>query len=158
MVKRFLLIILAWLPLLFLYGVIFYLSDQSSLPGLGGEVADFAWFKTAHVIIYATLGLFGLIAVSRTLSVRSRPKHKLLILYATLFLTVTLAALDEWHQSTTPGRDATVRDLVIDSLAIGAMLTWLARYNFSAASFRSFREWRSLRDVAQMARACAWGA
>lgn len=155
MVKRFLSTLLAWLPLIALYSVIYYLSDQSRLPGPDGPVADFVWFKTAHIIVYSTMGLFSLMAVSRSFPKNGRSRHKLLILYLALFVAVSLAIHDEWHQSTTPGREASERDVVIDSLAIGAMLSWLARYNFTASSSRG---WRKLRDVAQMARAHAWGA
>lgn len=155
MVKRILQTVIAWLPLVSLYGVIYFLSDQPRLPGPEDEVAQFLWFKTAHVIVYSLVGLFSLVAVSRLFPGGARARWKLIILYLSLFLALSLAVHDEWHQSTTPGRESTVRDLVIDSLAIGAMLSWLARYNLSAVPPRW---WRSLRGVAQMARAYAWGA
>jgi len=36
-----------------------------------------------------------------------------------------LAALDEWHQSFVPGRDASVGDFLLDLVGIGGMLLFL---------------------------------
>jgi VanZ family protein len=155
MVKTLFIRLIAWLPLVILYGCIYFLSNQAALPGPEDEVAQFVWFKTAHVMVYSCVGLFSLFAVSRLFQPEKRETHKLLILYISLVIGIALAAHDEWHQSFVPGRESTVRDLVIDTLAIGAMLSWLARYNFTATPSKG---WRALRGVAQMARAYAWGA
>lgn len=155
MVKKLFVSLIAWLPLILLYSGIYFLSNQPALPGPEEEVAQFVWFKSAHVFVYSCVGFLSLFAVARSFAPEKRKKHKLLILYLSLAIGVSLAAHDEWHQSFIPGRESTVRDLVIDSLAIGAVLSWLARYNFSAPSSKG---WQALRGVAQMARAYAWGA
>jgi len=103
-----------WLPALILMAVIFAASDTP-----GEQLPDFqSWDrivkKGGHMLGYALLCvayLYGLEGTRRTSAGR--------ILFAIL-LTAVYAATDEFHQSFTPGRSATLLDVGLD--AAGAVL------------------------------------
>ncbi len=96
-----------WLPALVLMSVIFWFSSQSHLPGPSEKSQDFLLKKLAHVLAYAALALCYL----RGVHLARRP-----FLLAFL-LAAAFAATDEFHQSVVPLREATLRDVVIDSMA-----------------------------------------
>lgn len=125
-------IIRYWLPVGFVVGIIFYLS---SLPA--HEVPE-SWFpyqdKVQHVIAYACLGF----VVARALSwkFRKNPQGKPFknSLYIAVIFGALYGALDEYHQSFTPGRSVEFADFLADTLGsiIGAALAipyrrWVAR-------------------------------
>jgi VanZ family protein len=81
--------------------------------------------KTAHVTEYAILALLCLRAVRQTPSKERHPWNTRTALIA-LTITVLYAATDEWHQSFVPGREAAVRDVLIDGTgaSAGLLVNW----------------------------------
>lgn len=73
--------------------------------------------KGAHVVDYAVL------AALWSLALGSRGAWRRWL--APLGLSILTAALDELHQSTTLARTASPADVLLDSAAAGAALTWL---------------------------------
>ncbi len=118
-----------WLPAVTLMALIFWLSSQSYLPGPEEKIQDFLFKKLAHVLAYGALALLYLRAVRR-----ARRPFLLAFLLAVLY-----AASDEFHQSLTPMREATLRDVVIDSLAAAVSL-WATRQLLVGEE----RSWRRL--------------
>ena len=103
-----------WGPFLAALAVIFWLSSMSQVPG-----ANYFWDKIEHALGYAALGILALRAFHGGFT----PAR----LGPTLLagLTVVLWGIsDEFHQSFVPGRDASVLDLLADTvgflLAVGA--------------------------------------
>jgi VanZ family protein len=127
LVKRLSLYLWYFLPVILIYGIVFWLSDQPSLPGPVAYSSRFAWFKSAHILVYAGLGWFMFRAWYQTLS----QKTMWFVLQISLISSLLLAMSDEWHQSFVPGRGSSVRDLGIDLLGIGAALWLQRRYNQS---------------------------
>lgn len=104
---------LRFLPALAWAGVIFYISDQPTLPDVPG-LASTITSVLGHFTVYFVLAVliwWGLGA--RELTVRQR-----------VGIAFTIAVLygvsDEWHQSFVPGRHASVLDLIAD--AAGALI------------------------------------
>lgn len=117
--------IFAWLPAVAWYSMIYWLSDQPSLPGPEALWAQFVLFKTAHVVVYAVLTGFVLLAVQATWIQGKFLQHARL---AWLFV-LTLALLDELHQWFVPGRGPHLRDVGIDMMAASILLWGVSRYN-----------------------------
>jgi len=112
----------AYLPILAWAGLIFYLSGQSVLAGLDISVLDFLFKKSAHMFVYAVL--FYLSYRSETIT-SSHRKNKWLLPIVVCFL---YALSDEFHQSFTPGRYASFRDIGFDSL--GVLIAFLRIYHY----------------------------
>lgn len=93
----------------------------SSIPDLGmrrNPVIGVA-ANLFHIPLFAGLAFFLL----RTLSGREGVQQATWrMLGLTLLVTGTLAALDEWHQSFVPGRQANMKDFLLDLVGIGGML------------------------------------
>jgi VanZ family protein len=105
-----------WLPAVVVMGLIFWTSSQSVLPGPADKGSDFLFKKFAHLMAYSALALGYLRGVHGA----RRP-------YLLAFvLTVLWAVSDEFHQSTVPLREPTLRDVLIDTTGGGVVL-WLAR-------------------------------
>ncbi len=103
--------LLLWLPALAYMGAVYFLSSLSNPPApLHFENAD----KVAHLTEYAILAGLLFLPGLKPLSV--------------LGLTAVYAALDEFHQSFGPGRDASPWDWAADvagvALALGLRLLW----------------------------------
>lgn len=125
---------IAWAPVLFLMGIIFYLSHQPAtasselssgitemivdiletvMPFIQIEMSNFHFWirKSAHFFTYFTLGIL----VVNALSPNHFYKYRL-----ALAICVAYAISDEAHQLFIPGRSGEVRDVLIDSA--GALL------------------------------------
>lgn len=86
-------------------------------------MADWIWFKSAHFLVYGTLGFFVYFAVWMQEVSISKLK------FVTWYILMILATLDEFHQSLVPGRGSRPSDVLIDMLAVWTVLQILARYN-----------------------------
>jgi VanZ family protein len=86
-------------------GLIFFLSDQSTLPGASHPFIDLIFKQTAHIFVYAVLHFL----IWRT-NKRS--------LFIPILLAFAYALIDEFHQSFIPGRTATIIDIGFDSMGI----------------------------------------
>jgi len=105
-------IIKKWLAVVLWAGLIFFLSHQPELKSGLPERWDSFLAKLSHFLEYAILTF---------LLIRALQEHKL-TKKKTLFLAVILAMgyafSDEYHQSFILGRNASLRDVFIDSLGI----------------------------------------
>jgi VanZ family protein len=116
-----------WAAVAAYMAVIFVLSSQSSLPGLGFQWED----KLMHVVAFAGLGVLAQAAAHGGL--RSPA------LGATVFailLTAGYGMVDEFHQSTVGGRVASIGDVVADFVGalVGlAIFAWLVARRSSPA-------------------------
>jgi len=103
-----------WLPAVMLMAVIFVFS---SIPS--NELPDFDWAdrlvkKGGHALGYGLLALsyaYGLCSDAQPEPAPGRRKRYL----AAFLLAVLYSALDEFHQSFTPGRHPSPWDVLIDS-------------------------------------------
>jgi VanZ family protein len=127
-----------WFPALVWMGVIFLLSTDLFAASWTGSVTEevLAFFfpslrgetviaihlgirKTAHVTVYALLSWFYLVGIAESFSIRASwtPRRALF----TVLLCMLYALSDEWHQSFSPERTATLRDVAWDTLGAGLM-------------------------------------
>lgn len=105
-----------WLPAVGWMAVIFSMSSRQQFPQPFG-FSTFMLAIAAHLVLYGALALLILFAVSH----EQRPAQ------ATQISAVLLACLygisDEMHQSFVPGRDASLCDVVVNtigaSIAVG---------------------------------------
>jgi hypothetical protein len=106
-----------WFPPIALMVLIFYLSSRSTLPDF--ESFDLAMKKGAHLTVYAVLYflLFRAFYASRP---EQGPLSPGTAFYAAA-IAVLYAISDEVHQSFVPFREATVRDVLIDTAGIALM-------------------------------------
>lgn len=116
--------VVAWLPPLFWGLLIFWFSSQSGLPSPDDFLLDFIFKKMAHMFVFAVLYLLVWQAVQRSF----RPKTVFQGWGIPLLICLSYAALDELHQSMTPGRSATLRDVGYDTLGMMLAATWWYRY------------------------------
>lgn len=116
--------ILAWLPPLLWAGLIFLFSSQSGLPSPDDYLLDFIFKKTAHMFVFAVLYVLVWRAVQKSL----RPQTVQADWLIPLFICLGYAMLDELHQSFTPGRSATLRDVGYDALGMLISSIWWYRY------------------------------
>jgi len=87
------------------------------------------WLHQAHVVIrkLAHVTEFGVFSVTVFRGIRcGRPGWRLDWAVSTFFIAVAFAALDEWHQSFVPVRQASARDVAIDALGtvLAQVLVW----------------------------------
>ena len=106
-------IIIKWLPVFIWMGIIFSFSSIPSTKVSGVSIVDFLIKKSAHLTEYAILYILLLRATSKNW-------------LASAFILVAFASSDEFHQSFTPGREPTIKDVGFDSIGafFGGYLTW----------------------------------
>jgi VanZ family protein len=105
-------VLVRWLLVVCWMGVIFALSATPSLASPFEPIYDFILRKLAHVTVYAVLTILAYGALRLHMA---RPTHAWLL---ALLIAMLYACSDEWHQTFVPGREGTVRDVVIDSVGI----------------------------------------
>jgi len=108
----------SFLPVILLYSLIFWLSDQPKLPGPQEDWLSVIWFKSAHLIVYGLLS--GLIY--RAWRINWPQLKKSAVFWSVLGLVLILAWLDEFHQSFVPGRTSSLIDVGIDMIGAGSAL------------------------------------
>lgn len=94
--------------------VIFLFSNHPSVRASSIQLEDFVIKKTAHMIEYA---IFTILVYRAFLNSNVKPQKALLLSF---LVAILYAASDEFHQSFTPGREPTVRDVIFDT--IGSVL------------------------------------
>ncbi len=104
--------------------LIFILSSQNSLPGFEQSPIDFFFKKSAHIFVYLVLYLL----VKRSIDIKYNYKQTKKQILLPVFICLIYAISDELHQSMTPGRYPTVRDVGYDMLGVGT--AFLRKYNF----------------------------
>jgi hypothetical protein len=109
-----LLVLVAWMAL------ITFWSGQGNLPIDEGIVADnlYGWqHRVAHLCAYGLLGLLAHWAFDG--SARAT--------FWAIVLTSTFGAIDEWHQSFTPGRRAALDDWALDTASAALAIYVITR-------------------------------
>ncbi|MAF20729.1 MAG: hypothetical protein CMI55_03540 [Parcubacteria group bacterium] len=107
-----------WLLVFVWAGFIFFLSHQPDLKSGLSHQWDFIFRKLAHITEYAILTLL----LFRVISQYKLSERKILILVFVFALFYALT--DEYHQSFILGRQATFRDVLIDSIGILLIVSW----------------------------------
>jgi VanZ family protein len=97
--------------------IIFGFSGMPAKAVSGVYWQEFAIKKTIHIVEYGTLSLL----IYRAFIGSGVKKEKAAVL--AILISVVYAISDEFHQSFTPGREPTVRDVLFDT--IGAVLAIL---------------------------------
>ena len=96
-------------------GLIFLLSHQPQLPDTpGGD-------KLAHVVAYLVMGVL----FSRAAAGSTRWSSPVVFVVAAM-LAALYGVSDEWHQSFVPGRDASLGDVLADTVGalLGSAVAW----------------------------------
>jgi VanZ family protein len=115
-----------WMAVVCWMGVIFALSATPSLASPFEPVYDFILRKLAHLTVFAVLTV--LLCRAFRLHV-ARPTYAWLL---AMCVAALYACSDEWHQTFVPGREGTVRDVVIDSLGVVGVWVLASRTGIKA--------------------------
>ncbi len=153
--------LLSFLPTIFLLFLIFGFSAQDGeasgslsfevslllvkifspfLPASTTELALYSYAESIHYFVRkaAHMTEYALLAMSLQLPAFTCLKNKLTFpkrLVIGFFLTVALAAADEYHQTFVPGRSGNLTDVCIDSVGILAGTLFLFLVNFLRSCF-----------------------
>ncbi len=114
---------LKWGALIVWMGLIFFLSNQPTLPGPHNGWLDLILKKSAHAAAYAVLMILWHQAL-QTLGLRGAKN-----LIVALFLTLLYAISDEWHQTFIPGRHGQLADVLVDLSGALLALILIRRFN-----------------------------
>lgn len=107
-------------PALIWMGIIFYFSSLPRVSVSDAYTINFLFFKSLHVIEYGVL----YVLLYRAFKQDKRPRTRY---FVWAFITALLYALsDEYHQSFSPGRSPSVRDVVIDFIGM-SVAYWILR-------------------------------
>lgn len=101
-----------WAPVLVWMGVIFFVSDQTSLPPVAPDVPREVVNTAGHLLEYGVLGLLLLRA-----GVPQGAAPAVGILVALWAVALSYGVLDELHQARVPGRAASAYDVLVDATA-----------------------------------------
>jgi hypothetical protein len=119
--------------------LIFFLSSRSTFPKPPGMMAELAAIAM-HLFLYGTLGALILLAIYPRardtgsgrapsgidlLSISHETPISLRHVGAAVFLSVLYGVTDEIHQSFIPGRNASVLDIVVNTVGATASCTTL---------------------------------
>ncbi len=109
--------LLSWLPALVWMAIIYYWSSQPVLPIDGTAGLS----SLAHILSH--IGAYGILVLLLVLGTGGGQRG--------LWLAFTIAALygvgDELHQGFTPGREASLLDVVVNTLSAAVALLLLSR-------------------------------
>jgi len=116
----------ALLPAAYIFGIFFYADSP-----VVSQIAVFNPFSILHIPLYGILTLLLVLALRPPSATNSK-----LRLALTALIAIAVAILDEFHQSSIPGREASVIDVFLDVLGVslallllhhGAFAHWIAR-------------------------------
>ena len=103
-------LLLGYGPVLLWMGIIFHLSSQPVLPGSTVAWMDFFFKKIAHITVYAVLFYF-VVRAEQLRTAQNHNKHIARTMFFAILWCFTYSMLDEYHQSFTPGRHPSIRDI-----------------------------------------------
>jgi VanZ family protein len=112
-----------YLPPILWACLIFYLSSQSALPSFDVSRMDFIFKKSSHIFVYAVLYYLTFRAINNTTTASSKRNW-----WTPFLLCLIYAISDEIHQSFTPHRTPTARDVGYDML--GASISFLHIFKY----------------------------
>jgi hypothetical protein len=122
LMSRLLKAFMLWVPPI-VWGIVIFSFSSSQIPPVSEtHWQEFLIKKTAHVIEYSIFAVFIFRAL-RGSGVLSRRAF-----FISVLICVIYALTDEFHQSFTPGREPTLRDVTIDSLASFFSLSMVVKF------------------------------
>jgi hypothetical protein len=116
--------ILAWLPMIFYFGIISLLSAATLKTS--GKIAG----NVFHPIEYAALSAIAAYCMQRALIIPTAKQFAIII-----FVGTVLGFLDEFHQYFVPGRTADIVDLLLDTAGLVVGLTLFSTLAFIKQKF-----------------------
>jgi hypothetical protein len=122
-----------WLPVLLWAAVIFTFSNMKTHQASNIYWQEFIVKKTAHLVEYS---IFYILIYRAILNTTNFNKKKTAAF--ALIILVLYAISDEVHQSFTPGREPTIRDVLIDSTA--GLLAWTAIWKLLPIAPRKLKD------------------
>lgn len=111
-----------WLPPLFWAAMIFKFSSGNVPSASSDYWVDFVVKKIGHLLLFATLAIL----IYRSLIGEGVSRKKAAVLAVITSLTYGIS--DEIHQMYTQGREARIRDVVIDGFGAGIVILLIYRY------------------------------
>ena len=112
--------------------LIYFLSSQPVLPGIEIHSFDFILKKTGHMFVYAVLYVLlyrSTVVVSNPDAFKIFSKHRNAFVFITpILICLAYAISDEIHQSFTPNRFPSARDVGYDM--IGVWIAYLKVYKY----------------------------
>ena len=111
-----------WLPAIIWMGIIFYFSSRLNTSVTGEFLFDFIFFKSLHMIEYATLYFLLFRGFYSLNNKRITNNDKFLF---PIILSVLYAFSDEIHQTFVPTREGKIRDVFIDTAGILIMYIYI---------------------------------
>ena len=115
--KKLTFFIFYWVPPLVVMITIFMLSSRQRISVADTYAENFIIFKTLHILEYSLLYFLIFRAYYRTFT---KMTIKQIYVFAILS-SILYAASDEMHQTFTPTREGSPRDIVIDTIGILSM-------------------------------------
>jgi VanZ family protein len=103
-------LLVAWGPVAFWMGLIFFLSSQPNLPSIRSRLPDTVLKKAGHITEYAVLSVLNYRAL-RKMGQAPFPTATL-----SFVISVAYAVSDEYHQLFVPGRNGRPLDVFFDML------------------------------------------
>lgn len=116
-VKNFFSVLVSFIPAVLWAFLIYSFSAQSVLPGFTLDSWDFLFKKSAHIFVYAVLYFLLLWAFEKHSLLKGSARW-----YIPLLFAITYAFFDEFHQSFTPGRHPSFRDVGFDTLGCSLII------------------------------------
>jgi len=108
-------------------GLIWALSAHAAPTPVGPSWVWELVSNLAHAPLFGILGLFLTAVCLRPVKPGAWPPFRSTRVGLVLALVVGYGALDEWHQSRTPGRDSSPFDVLTDLAGVGSVL-WIISY------------------------------
>ena len=108
-----------WLPVIAWAVVIFSFSNYPTTRASEIHWQDFIVKKTAHIVEYAILTtlLYRALLGGKISKIKAG--------YVSIAIAIIYAITDEFHQSFVPGREATLRDVLFDTLGSVAAIYYI---------------------------------
>lgn len=122
--KHLKIFVLYWVPAFAVMVIIFILSSRQRINVSDSKTVNFSIFKTLHMVEYAFLYFILFRAFRKTLSKKNQSKS---FIFA-MVISILYAVSDEIHQSFTPTREPTLRDVTFDAIGIYLMFQYTKNY------------------------------
>jgi VanZ family protein len=122
-----------WLPVLAWAAVIFAASSYPTARASSIHWQDFIIKKSAHMFVYFVLTIL-LYRALRLSGVGKKQAAWMSVIFAILY-----GASDEFHQSFTPGREPTLRDVIFDT--IGSVIAIYSLWRLLPKAPKKLKKW-----------------
>lgn len=122
--KQLKIFFLYWIPVIIVMTIIFVLSSRQSINVSDTKAVNFSLFKTLHILEYAFLYFLLFRAFRKSLKKQNQNKALIFAMIVSLLYAVS----DEIHQSFTPTREPSIRDITFDAIGIYLMFQYTKNY------------------------------